>query len=137
MKKLLLAIFCVSLAGMAFAQSGTPEEKAATAAQTLAQKFQLNTAQLEKMQKIQLRRYRDLALVAPNKAADQQLYLEQLIAIEEGTGVSIQLMLSEAQLAKYQEHAKEIRAKRAAIGNALMEQGLPAQQIQIAMWEME
>jgi len=137
MKKLLFAIFCISLAGMALAQSGTPEEKATMAAQMLADKFQLNTAQQEKMHKIQLRRYRDLALVAPNKTSDQRLYLEQLIAIEEGTGTSIQLMLSEAQLAKYQEYAKEIRMKRAALGNSLMEQGLAAQQIQIAMWEME
>jgi parvulin-like peptidyl-prolyl isomerase len=137
MKKLLLALFCISLAGMSFAQSGAPEEKAAAAAQALSEKFQLSAAQQEKMHKIQLRRYRDLALVAPNKASDQQLYLEQLIAIEEGTGVSIQLMLSEAQLAKYQEYAREVRMKRAAIGNAMMEQGLPAQQIQVAMWEME
>ena len=137
MKKLLLAIFFTSLAGLSLAQSGSPEEKASAAAQMLSEKFQLNAAQQEKMHKIQLRRYRDLALVTPNKASDQQLYLEQLIAIEEGTGVSIQLMLSEAQLTKYQEYAKEIRLKRAAIGNALMEQGLPAQQIQIAMWETE
>ncbi len=137
MKKLLLAIFFTSLAGLSLAQSGAPEEKASAAAQMLSEKFQLNAAQQEKMQKIQLRRYRDLALVAPNKATDQQLYLEQLIAIEEGTSVSIQLILSETQLAKYQEYAKEIRMKRAGIGNALMEQGLPPQQIQIAMWETE
>lgn len=137
MKKLLFAVFCISLAGVLPAQSGTPEEKAAAATQALAVEFQLNAAQQEKMNKIQLRRYRDLQLVAPNKASDSRLYLEQLIAIAQGSDISIQLLLTEAQLPKFQEYAREIRQKRAAVGNALMEKGLPPQEIEIAMWEME
>lgn len=137
MKKLLFLVFCIGLAGITFAQSGGPEEKAAGMTQLLAEKFQLSASQQEKMHHIQLRRYRDLQLIAPNKVADPRLYLEQIIAIERGTDVSIQLMLNDSQLPKFQEHVRDLRIKRAALGNSLMEKGLPPQQIETAMWEME
>lgn len=137
MKRLLLLFFCLNLAGMLSAQSGAPEQKAAGATAALAEKFQLSQAQQEKMHKIQLRRYRDRELIAPNKAADQALYLEQLRAIERGSDFSVQLMLTEAQMPQYKAYFTEMREKRAELAKGMLAQGIPMQQVEIATLELE
>ena len=137
MKQLLLGLLFVSFASMAFAQSGTPEKKASEVTEILAQKYQLSSAQQNKMNKIQLRRYRDRELIIPNKTADQALYLEQLKAIEHGADISVQMLLTEAQTPQYRALAIERREKRAELAQSLLSKGTPIQVVEIAVLELE
>ncbi|MCB9285539.1 MAG: hypothetical protein H6563_15910 [Lewinellaceae bacterium] len=137
MKQLLLGLLFISLAGMAFAQSETPEQKATGETNLLAEKLQLSAAQTEKMHKIQLRRYRDRELIVPNKTTDQALYLEQLKAIEYGADISVQLMLTEAQTPQYRAFSVARREKRAEVAQSMLSKGVPIQEVEIAVLELE
>lgn len=137
MKQLLFGLLFISAAGVLSAQSGTPEEKAKDMAELLAGKYQLSSGQQEKMYQIQARRFRDRELITPNKTSDQTLYLEQLKAIEYGADISVQLMLSETQTPFYRAFSIERREKRAAVASAMLSKGVPMDQVEIAVLELE
>lgn len=137
MKQLLFGLLFFSFAGMLSAQSETPEQKAQGKAEMFSQKYELTKAQQEKMYQIQLRRYRDRELISPNKTSDQGLYLEQLRAIEYGADMSVQLMLTEMQLPKYRAYSIERREMRAGVAQALLLEGAPVQQVEMAVLELE
>ena len=137
MKQLLFGLLFVSIAGMVFAQSNDPEQKASEATEILTKKYQLSDAQQEKMHQIQLRRYRDRALIVSNKTADQTLYLEQLKAIENGADISVQLLLTKSQMPDYWAHSLERREKRAEVATSLLSKGIPIKEVEIALLEME
>ena len=122
---------------MAFAQSDSPEQKASGETEILAQKFQLSGVQTQKMHQIQLRRYRDRELIVPNKTTDQVLYLEQLKAIEHGADISVQLLLTEAQTPQYRAFSLERREKRAELAQSMLSKGVPIQEVEIAVLELE
>ncbi|MBK7409384.1 MAG: hypothetical protein IPL49_01320 [Saprospirales bacterium] len=137
MKQLLFGLLFVSIASLTFAQSDTPEKKASEVTEILTQKYQLSKTQQDKMHKIQLRRYRDRELIVSNKATDQALYLEQLKAIEHGTDISIQMLLTEAQTPLYRDLAIERREKRAELAQSLLSKGIQIQEVEISVLELE
>lgn len=137
MKQLLFGLLFIGMAGLLSAQTGTPEEKAVEKAGLFSQKYQLSNAQQEKMYKIQLRRYRDRELIAPNKTADPALYLEQIKAIENGADVSVQLILTEAQMPMYKAYVLERRKMRAEAAQTMLKQGTPIQQVETSIMELE
>lgn len=137
MKQLLFGFLFISVAGVLSAQSSTPEEKAKGMAELLTKKYQLSDSQQEKIYQIQARRFRDRELITPNKTSDQSLYLEQLKAIEYGADISVQLMLSEAQTPFYRAFSIERREKRAEVASALLSKGVPIDQVEMAVLELE
>jgi len=137
MKSLLFSIFFIGTASLLPAQNASPEQKAADMSKALQEKLQLTEYQQGRMYNIQLRRYRDRELIAPNKHSDPSLYLEQLKAIENGADVSIQIMLGSSQEPLFRAYALEKREKRALISNELRPQGLTFEQIETAAYESE
>ena len=137
MKKLLLGLFFFCLAGVLTAQSETAAEKALQSTEVLTPKLQLDEAQQTKLLRIQKRRYSDRELIAANKNADQSLYLDQLKAVEKGCDFSIELMLREDQLPLFRAYALEKRTRRSEMAQTLLKQGVPIQQVEIAMYELE
>ena len=137
MKQLLFGLLFFSVAGILSAQSGTPEQKAAGTAELFAKKYQLSNTQQEKMYQIQLRRYRDRELIAPNKTSDRSLYLEQLKAIEYGADISVQLMLTESQIPQFRAYFIERRTQQAEVLQAMLAQGTPIKEVEIAVLELE
>jgi hypothetical protein len=137
MKKLLLGLFFFCLTGVLTAQSETAAQKALQSAEALAPRFQLDEAQRAKLYRIQTRRYSDLELIAANKASDPALYLDQLKAVEKGSDFSIELMLREDQLPLFRAYALEKRTRRSEKAQAMLKQGVPIQQVEIAMYELE
>ena len=89
------------------------------------------------MYQIQLRRYRDRELIAPNKTSDRSLYLEQLKAIEYGADISVQLMLTESQIPQFRAYFIERRTQQAEVLQAMLAQGTPIKEVEIAVLELE
>ncbi|MEY3050826.1 MAG: hypothetical protein RLY31_611 [Bacteroidota bacterium] len=118
MKKTAIGILAISmflLARPVLAQDG----RAAEAAADLSQVYSLNEAQQAEMLKIQARKYRNLAEVAPLQEQDLNQYFQKIKALQFGHEKSVERMLDESQLPVHRQRQTAFRERRAALVKTL------------------
>ncbi|MCB0642756.1 MAG: hypothetical protein KDC44_14005 [Phaeodactylibacter sp.] len=103
----------------------------------LAQAYNLDENQTDKMFKIQIRKYNDINLVASLRDQDQQLYVRKMNAIFDGANASIERMLTKAQQPTFRQQAIDLRKRKAEMARQLQAQGIAPKQIELALVEME
>lgn len=140
MKKLFfLSSLFLMMTGIASAQQQDPQAqgKAQEMTSVLAQLYNLDADQADRMFEIQMRKYNDIGLVASLRDQDQQLYVRKMKAIFEGADGSIERMLTKAQMPTFRQQAIELRKRKAEMARQLQAQGIAPQQIELALVEME
>ena len=133
MKKItFFAAFILSFS-FAFGQTDLVEK----ATQEMVAAYELNAEQTAEMQKIQERKYRNLAEIEALKKTNEDLYLQKLQALEYGTDMSVMRLFSEnkTQLTAFNKERSERRLAKANFQKEMQEQGLSAKEIEAKYWE--
>ena len=132
MKSLLfIATFLVAFCGSAFAQqtATTFEADARNITTQLTAKYGLNEGQAARMQKIQLRKFKNTASIELLKASDTELYYKKIKSLQKGTLNSIKMLLNTTQQEVFQKTQADIRQQKAAKRKQLLQQGVAAKEI--------
>ena len=140
MKKLLLLgsfFFLATVVAMAQQLDPQVEGKAREMTGVLAQLYSLDEDQTATMLNIQIRKYKDIGVVAPIRNQDQQLYVRKMKAISSGANASIERMLTKSQQAIFRQEAIDLRMRQAEMARQLQEQGIAPKDIELALVEME
>jgi hypothetical protein len=115
------------------------KELAQKATQELVTEYQLTTAQSTDMQKIQERKYRNLAEITDLKKSDLVLYIRKMESLEYGTDMSIMRLFknNKAQLATFNKIRGERRLEKAKFQQEMKNEGLSAEEIETKYWEAQ
>jgi hypothetical protein len=137
MRKFLFSLFILLAGyGISFAQnSASPRAQEAT--DKLAALYNLTPEQTARMLKIQEREVRNFKEISSMKRSDESLYYQNLKALRDGTQISIQMLLTEAQMPAYHQERLNQRVREAEVANRLMAEGATPLEIQRAVLEME
>lgn len=133
MKKIILfAAFLVSFS-FAFGQTDLAEK----ATQEMVALYELNAEQTAEMQKIQARKYRNLAEIEALKKTNEDLYLQKLQTLEYGTDMSVMRLFSnnKTQLAAFNKERSNRRLAKSNFQKEMQEKGLSAKEIEAKYWE--
>lgn len=137
MRKFLFSLFILLAGyGISFAQNST-SPRAQEATDKLAALYNLTPEQTARMLKIQEREVRNFKEISSMKRSDESLYYQNLKALRDGTQISIQMLLTEAQMPAYHQERLNQRLREAEIANRLMAEGASPLEIQRAVLEME
>ena len=136
MKKVILFAAFILSVSMAFGQSNQSDlvEKAT---QEMVSAYELNAEQTTEMQKIQARKYRNLAEIEPLKKTDEDLYLQKLQSLEYGTDMSVMRLFKDnkTQWAAFNKERGERRLAKSNFQQEMREKGLEAKEIEAKYWE--
>ena len=138
MSKILLLFTLVFATSVVFGQVNQIE-LAQKATQELVTEYQLTTAQSTDMQKIQERKYRNLAEITDLKKSDLVLYIRKMESLEYGTDMSIMRLFknNKAQLATFNKIRGERRLEKAKFQQEMKNEGLSAEEIEKKYWETQ
>ena len=138
MSKILLLFTLVFATSVVFGQVNQIE-LAQKATQELVTEYQLTTAQSTDMQKIQERKYRNLAEITDLKKSDLVLYIRKMESLEYGTDMSIMRLFknNKAQLATFNKIRGERRLEKAKFQQEMKNEGLSAEEIETKYWEAQ
>ncbi|MCR9285853.1 MAG: hypothetical protein NXI23_00540 [Bacteroidetes bacterium] len=138
MSKILLSFTLVFVTSVVFGQVNQ-KELAQKATQELVTEYQLTTAQSTDMQKIQERKYRNLAEITDLKKSDLVLYIRKMESLEYGTDMSIMRLFknNKAQLATFNKIRGERRLEKAKFQQEMKNEGLSAEEIETKYWEAQ
>ncbi len=125
MKKILLSGLILFMMGSVFAQKNTDTDRSSAEAMTqvLVAKYNLTDAQTSKMLKIQQRKLKNEAEIAPLEAADIDKYLAKMSSNEQQTNFSIRRILDRDQVKILTKEEHEIRTKRANVASRMQKEG--------------
>ena len=137
MKKILLSGLVLMFGLYLQAQESAQLTKASERSAQLAQLYQLNDEQTDRMMEIQTRRYQQLDEIAALEEVDYPLYVKKMKAIRSGADLSIQMMLNEEQMKTFYQQSIERRKAIAEIARSMQEQGATPQEIEKAQLRLE
>jgi hypothetical protein len=135
MKKSILSFLAFALLGSLYAQSQDAAVQQAVA-ETVSL-YQLDRQQAAELQKIQERRFRNLAEIETLRDSDPTLYAQKKHSIREMTLATTRRLLHEAQLPVYYEQLSERRKQEAELKARLKTEGATPEEIQLAIWSLE
>jgi hypothetical protein len=121
MKKILLSgLMLFIIIGSVFAQKINDADHSAEAiTQFLVEKYKLTDVQTAKVLKIQQRKLKNEAEIAPLEATDMDKYLAKMSGNEEQTKFSIRRILDRDQVKVLIKEEHELRTKRAGVSSSM------------------
>ncbi len=134
MRKILLCFFFAAVALTVSAQTNNSNE-VTQAVEELTALYGLDAKQVEQMQVIQQRRFKNLAEIAPLENSDRKKYLLKLKANRQGTEASMRRMLTQDQLIILGSQLKERRIKESEIIKEFKAKGLSNEEIELIVIE--
>lgn len=137
MMRIILLFALVFSAGAAFAQDKSPETQAAARLEEIKPLLQLDDRQSAEVNRVLLRKYRDMVEVAPLKESDPDLYIRKMRSIQTGADFSIRRQLREEQKDLFHNYTFQIRQRQADLIRTLQLQGVSPREMEFAILEME
>ena len=110
-----------------------PEVKAATAEMTKL--YELTPKQADQMAKVQLRKLKNLADIAPLKESNKMTYFSKLRAIRLGVEASTKRILTSRQMLTFNKLQEDRRIEESKLIKELKVKGLSRTEIRIAVIE--
>jgi hypothetical protein len=135
MKKILLSgLMLFIIIGSVFAQKINDADRSAEAiTQILVEKYKLTDAQTAKMLKIQQRKLKNDAEIAPLEATDMDKYLAKMSGNEEQTNFSVRRILDKDQVKLLTKEEVDLRLKRAGVSARMQKEGASTLEIKKAL----
>jgi hypothetical protein len=135
MKKILLSgLMLFIIIGSVFAQKINDADHSAEAiTQFLVEKYKLTDVQTAKVLKIQQRKLKNEAEIAPLEATDMDKYLAKMSGNEEQTKFSIRRILDRDQVKVLIKEEHELRTKRAGVSSSMQKEGATPLEIKKAL----
>lgn len=135
MKKILLSGLMFFMMVSVFAQKNTDTDRSSAQAitQDLVAKYKLTDAQTAKMLKIQQRKLKNEAEIAPLEATDMDKYLAKMSGNEQQTNFSIRRILDRDQVKILIKEEHELRTKRAGVSSRMQKEGATPLEIKKAL----
>jgi hypothetical protein len=135
MKKILLSGLMLFMMVSIFAQKNTDANRSAAEAvtQVLVEKYKLTDAQTAKMLKIQQRKLKNDAEIAPLEATDVDKYLAKMSGNEEQTNFSVRRILDRGQAKLLAKEEVDLRLKRAGVSARMQKEGASTLEIKKAL----
>lgn len=132
MKKILLCFF-LSAVGITLSAQSNNQVNEAVASMTAL--YDLDAKQVEKMQVIQERKFKNLGEIAHFKDSNREKYLQKLSAVRQGTDASIRMMLNKTQMEIFKQKQADRRIAESEIIKELKAQGLSNDEIRLTVIE--
>lgn len=124
MKKILLSGLMFFMMVSVFAQKTNDSDRSAEAiTQVFVEKYKLTDGQTAKMLKIQQRKLKNEAEIAPLEATDIDKYLAKMSGNEQQTNFSIRRILDRDQVKILTKEEHELRTKRAGVSSRMQKEG--------------
>ena len=135
MKKILLSSLMLFMMVSIFAQKNTDADQSSAEAvtQVLVEKYKLTDAQTAKMLKIQQRKLKNDAEIAPLEATDIDKYLAKMSGNEEQTNFSVRRILDRDQAKLLTKEEVDLRLKRAGVSARMQKEGASTLEIKKAL----
>jgi hypothetical protein len=134
MKKILLSGLMLFIMVSVFAQKINDADRSAEAiTQILVEKYKLTDAQTAKMLKIQQRKLKNDAEIAPLEATDMDKYLAKMSGNEEQTNFSVRRILDKDQVKLLTKEEVDLRLKRAGVSARMQKEGASTLEIKKAL----
>ena len=135
MKKILLSGLMLFMMVSVFAQKDTDADRSSAEAvtQVLVGKYDLTDAQTAKMLKIQQRKFKNDAEIAPLEATDVEKYLAKMSGNEQQTNFSIRRILDKDQAKILTKEEVDLRLKRAGVSSRMQKEGASSLEIKKAL----
>jgi hypothetical protein len=135
MKKILLSGLMLFMMVSIFAQKNTDANRSSAEAvtQVLVEKYKLTDAQTAKMLKIQQRKLKNDAEIAPLEATDVDKYLAKMSGNEEQTNFSVRRILDRGQAKLLAKEEVDLRLKRAGVSARMQKEGASTLEIKKAL----
>jgi hypothetical protein len=135
MKKILLSGLMLFMMVSIFAQKNTDANRSSAEAvtQVLVEKYKLTDAQTAKMLKIQQRKLKNDAEIAPLEATDVDKYLAKMSGNEEQTNFSVRRILDRDQAKLLAKEEVDLRLKRAGVSARMQKEGASTLEIKKAL----
>lgn len=134
MKKILLSGLMLFIMVSVFAQKINDADRSAEAiTQVLVEKYKLTDAQTAKMLKIQQRKLKNEAEIAPLEATDVDKYLAKMSGNEEQTNFSVRRILDRDQAKLLAKEEVDLRLKRAGVSARMQKEGANTLEIKKAL----
>ena len=135
MKKILLSSLMLFMMVSVFAQENADADQSSAEAvtQVLVEKYKLTDVQTAKMLKIQQRKLKNDAEIAPLEATDIDKYLAKMSGNEEQTNFSIRRILDREQAKLLTKEEVDLRLKRAGVSSRMHKEGASTLEIKKAL----
>ena len=135
MKKILLSSLMLFMMVSIFAQKNTDVDRSSAEAMTqeFVERYKLTDAQTTKMLKIQLRKLKNEAEIAPLEVTDMDKYLAKMSGNEQQTNFSIRRILDRDQAKILIKEEHELRTKRAGVSSKMQKEGATPLEIKKAL----
>lgn len=135
MKKILLSGLMLFMMVSIFAQKNTDVDRSSAEAltQVMVEKYNLTDTQTAKMLKIQKRKLKNDAEIAPFEATDIEKYLAKMSGNEQQTNFSIRRILDREQAKILTKEEVDLRIKRAGVSARMQKEGASALEIKKAL----
>jgi hypothetical protein len=130
MLKLILCLFVLLSAELAFSQSSNHKSPAQLKTEELTTLYNLDESQQKAMLEIQERKYRNLAEVEPLKQSDPAVYLQKIRGMQHANDAAMRQLLNEDQEKVYAQAQISLRQRKATAYKALKDTQTSSQEIE-------
>lgn len=136
MKKVFL---CFILAGLSFSLSAqtNKNDKAEVkiATDEMTKLYELAPSQVQVMEQIQIRKFKNLSQIEAIKEGDRSTYLLKLESIRNGTNASVERLLTARQMLTFNKIQSDRRKKESEIIKELKAKGVSRNEIRLILIE--